>query len=142
MPGGWLVYAANAISWMVLRALRRALDLRTIAVPLEIVLADLEQVRGDLLGLGLDLARGHRAGGAGRRGRAARVGAEAVRRGVGVALLDLDVARRKPSSSATICAYVVSWPWPCDFVPKRAIALPVGWMRISAESNILIPRMS
>ncbi len=47
-----------------------------------------------------------------------------------------------PSSSAMICAYVVSCPWPCDFVPKRAIAFPVGWIRISAESNILMPRMS
>ncbi len=41
-----------------------------------------------------------------------------------------------------IWAYVVSWPCPCDFVPKRAIALPVGWMRSSQESNILMPRMS
>src|SRR5439155_364385 len=32
--------------------------------------------------------------------------------------------------------------FPCDFVPKRAMALPVGWMRISQLSNILRPRMS
>ena len=47
-----------------------------------------------------------------------------------------------PSSSAMICAYVVSWPWPCDLVPKRAMALPVGCTRSSQESNILMPRMS
>jgi len=47
-----------------------------------------------------------------------------------------------PSSSARICAYVVSCPWPCDFVPNRAIAFPVGWIRTSHESNIFSPRMS
>ena len=47
-----------------------------------------------------------------------------------------------PSSSATICANVVSWPWPCDFTPSLRIALPVGWTRSSAESIIFRPRMS
>src|SRR5499426_3420180 len=48
----------------------------------------------------------------------------------------------RPSSVAMICAYVVSWPWPCDLVPRRQIPVPVGWMRISAESNMAMPRMS
>src|SRR6266567_852630 len=47
-----------------------------------------------------------------------------------------------PSSWATICAQVVSCPWPCDLVPVRRIALPVICTLRSAESNILMPRMS
>ena len=47
-----------------------------------------------------------------------------------------------PSSSATICAKVVSWPWPWVFTPIFRIALPVGWTRSSAESNIRRPAMS
>ena len=39
-----------------------------------------------------------------------------------------------------IWAYVVSCPCPCDLVPKRAIALPVGWILISAESKHLDPQ--
>ena len=41
-----------------------------------------------------------------------------------------------------IWANVVSWPWPCVWTPIRARTLPVGWTRISHESNILRPRMS
>ena len=47
-----------------------------------------------------------------------------------------------PSSSAMIWANVVSWPWPCVWTPIRARTLPVGWTRISHESNIFSPRMS
>src|ERR1700694_389621 len=47
-----------------------------------------------------------------------------------------------PSSSATIWANVVSWPWPCDLTPILRMALPVGCTRSSALSNILKPRMS
>ena len=47
-----------------------------------------------------------------------------------------------PSSSATIWANVVSWPWPCVFTPSLRIALPVGCTRSSAESIIFSPRMS
>ena len=47
-----------------------------------------------------------------------------------------------PSSSATIWANVVSWPWPCDLTPSLRIALPVGWTRSSAESNMRSPTMS
>ena len=38
-----------------------------------------------------------------------------------------------------IWANVVSWPWPCDFTPSLRIALPVGWTRSSAESNMRSP---
>ena len=41
-----------------------------------------------------------------------------------------------------IWAKVVSWPWPWLWTPSRARTLPVGWTRISHESNILMPRMS
>ena len=41
-----------------------------------------------------------------------------------------------------IWAKVVSWPWPWLWTPSRAMTLPVGWTRISHESNILMPRMS
>jgi hypothetical protein len=51
-------------------------------------------VGGDLLGHVADLARRHGTRRARRRRGAARVGAQAVGRGVGVALLDLDRRRR------------------------------------------------
>ena len=38
-----------------------------------------------------------------------------------------------------IWANVVSWPWPWLWTPSRARTLPVGWTRISHESNILMP---
>ena len=47
-----------------------------------------------------------------------------------------------PSSSATIWANVVSWPWPWVFELIFRIALPVGWIRSSAPSFIFRPRMS
>ena len=47
-----------------------------------------------------------------------------------------------PSSWATICAQVVSWPWPWPRAPVRTMALPVMCTLSSAESNILMPRMS
>ena len=47
-----------------------------------------------------------------------------------------------PSSWLTIWAHVVSCPWPWVFAPVRRIALPVMCTRSSAESNILMPRMS
>src|ERR1700745_1327309 len=47
-----------------------------------------------------------------------------------------------PSSWATIWAQVVSWPWPCVRAPVRTMALPVMCTLRSAESNILMPRMS
>ena len=64
--------------------------------PLQVVGADLQQVRGQLPRLLADLARGHRRGRAGGRRAAAGVGAETVGRGVGVAVLDDDVVDRQP----------------------------------------------
>ena len=91
MPCGWLVYAANAISWIVFDFWGAPLTENLPDLPDEVVLGDLEQVRGDLPRLVADLARRHRPGRAGRRRRAAGVRAEAVGRRVRVALLDLDV---------------------------------------------------
>src|SRR5262249_40929633 len=73
-----------------LRPRRRAADRELARLPDQILLGALEEVGRDLLRLVADLARGHRAGGARGRRRAAGVGAEAVGRGVGVALLDLN----------------------------------------------------
>ncbi len=73
------------------RLVGRALDAEGVDVPFEVLLGDLEHVGGDLLRLGADLAGGH---GAGRPpdGRGARApGSDPVGRGVGVALLYLDV---------------------------------------------------
>ena len=55
-----------------------------------------EQMRGNHLGLGLDLARRHRSRGARYRRRARAVGTEPIRRGVGIALLDGDVVGDEP----------------------------------------------
>ena len=40
-----------------------------------------------------------------------------------------------PSSSATICAKVVSSPWPCGDEPMKTCALPLGWKRTIALSH-------
>ena len=47
-----------------------------------------------------------------------------------------------PSSWATICANVVSCPWPCDWQLTPSTALPVGWTRRSAPSAMPSPTMS
>ncbi len=47
-----------------------------------------------------------------------------------------------PISSATIWANVVSCPCPWVLELIFRIALPVGWMRSSAPSFILMPMMS
>ena len=47
-----------------------------------------------------------------------------------------------PSSSATICANVVSWPWPWVCTDSRTTALPVGCTRTSAPSAMPSPTMS
>jgi hypothetical protein len=125
-----------------LEAIGRALDAELAGLPFEVVLGGLEQVGGDLLRLLPDLPRGDGRGGAGDRRGARRVRPEPYGRGVGVAVLDLDVATGKPSSSAMIWAKVVSWPWPWRLDAEPGETLPVGWTRISHESNILMPRMS
>ena len=77
-----------------------------------------EHVGGDHLRLGLDLAAGHRGRGAGDRRRARAVGAEPVGRGVGVAVLDLDVVGRQPELGRD------------DLGVGRLVALP---LRLGAE---------
>ena len=125
-----------------LGAVRRALDRELARLPDEVLRRHLEEVRGNLPRLVLDLPGGHGGGGAGHRRGAAGIRAEAVGRGVGVALLDLDVLRRDAQLLGEDLRIGGLVPLPWDLVPKRAMALPVGWMRISQESNILSPRMS
>ena len=78
-----------------LEPLGRALDAPFPVRPLEVVGAGLKEMRGDVPGLLLDLAGGDGRRGAGDRRRARRIRPEPVRRGVGVALLDLDVRDRE-----------------------------------------------
>ena len=47
-----------------------------------------------------------------------------------------------PSSPATICDTVVSWPWPCEGVPMVTTTLPVRWTRTLALSHMLAPQPS
>ncbi len=47
-----------------------------------------------------------------------------------------------PISSATICANVVSWPWPWVVTDSRTTALPLGWIRTSQPSAMARPAMS
>ena len=126
-----------------LEALGIALDLEAVDVPFEVVVVHFEEIGGDHLRLGPDLAPGHGGGGAGDRRRARAVGAEAIGRGVGVALLDGDLVGRDADLGGE------------DLGEGRGVALaladradagrwrcPVGWMRISQESNMPRPRMS
>ena len=79
------------MSFIDIDLLRQALDAETVDIPFEVVFVDLELVGRDHLRLGLDLSRGHGDRRARHRRRARTVGAEPVRRGIGVALLDHDV---------------------------------------------------
>ena len=109
---------------------------------LDVVIGRLQQVGRDLLGLLGDLAGHHGGGRTPDRRRARPIGAQAVGRVVGVAVLDLDVGVGDAELLATIWANVVSWPWPWVFTPSFRMALPVGWTRSSAESIIFSPAMS
>ena len=44
-----------------------------------------------------------------------------------------------PRVSATICAKVVSWPWPWECVPVQTITEPVGVTRTCADSTRPMP---
>ena len=63
-------------------------------VELDVGLGGLEQMSSDLLGLVAELAADHGGGRATDRGAAAGVGAQPVRRIVGIALLNLNIGRR------------------------------------------------
>ena len=126
-----------------LEALGRALHAEAVDVPFEVVVVHLEQLGGDHLCLRLDLSARHGGCCAGDRGRARAVGAEAVGRGIGVPLLDDDVVGGEPKLAGDDLGVGRLVPLPlADLVPRRAMPVPVGWMRISAESNIAMPRMS
>ena len=44
-----------------------------------------------------------------------------------------------PRRSATICAKVVSWPWPCDSEPVRTVASPAGVISTAPNSCSEMP---
>ena len=102
------------MSFIVFASARIAFDAEAVDVPFEVALAHLEQVRGDLLRLVLDLARGARGRGARHRRRARTPGARAVRRLVGVAFLDLDLLRRQAQLGRD------------DLRVRRRVALPLA----------------
>ena len=79
-----------------LRLGRDALDLELVVLPLDVVGVRLEQVRRDEFRLLPNLARRDRRGPARDRCAPAGVRAEAVRRGIGVALFDGDIGDRDP----------------------------------------------
>ena len=43
-----------------------------------------------------------------------------------------------PSSSASICAQVVSWPWPCDFAPVRNNLIENNCLVNLGDANIFV----
>ena len=47
-----------------------------------------------------------------------------------------------PNWSATTWAYVVSWPWPCGWVPIVTMTLPVRWTLMLDDSHIAAPQPS
>ena len=47
-----------------------------------------------------------------------------------------------PSWSATIWLHAVSWPWPCGVEPVTTSTLPVGSIRIEADSQPPAPKDS
>jgi hypothetical protein len=103
-----------------------ALDLELAAAELDVGVAGLHQVRGDLLGLGLDLVQRLHDGRAAHAERAAAVGAHAERDAAGVAVHDVDLPGSMPSRAATTCAKVVSCPWPWLCEPVNTVTLPWG----------------
>src|SRR5262249_41873414 len=107
MVGGWRLGGGLVRLWVVrvwrerdlldgLRFAGRALDRELARLPHQIVLGGFEEIGRDLPCLVANFSRSDRRRGTGDRRRAARVGAEAVWRGVGVALLDLDILRGDP----------------------------------------------
>src|SRR5207253_680688 len=113
-----------------LGALWRAFDVELPRLPLQILLTRFEEMRGDFPGLVPNLAGDDGCCRPGGRRAAAGVRAETIRRRVGVTLLHLDVSHRDPRLLSK------------DLGVGRLVPLPVGWMRISQLSNILIPRIS
>ncbi len=65
--------------------------MEVVRFPDQVFFGRFQQIGGNLLGLGADLARGDRRGGPGCRRAAAGVGAQAIRSGVGVAFFDFNI---------------------------------------------------
>ena len=115
MPSGKLCAAkvASAISWMRHAGAGRAPHGELPARELEVVLAGLQQVRGDLAGLGDHLLRGLDHRGAADHQRPGAVGVQAARGDRGVAVQHLDVLERDAELVGD------------ELAPRRLVALPV-----------------
>ena len=118
MPSGRFVYAASATSWIVTDRLGRAAHRERPVLQLDVGVGRFEQVGGDLLRLVGELARDHRGRRTSRGRRPGRIGAEPVRRVVGVAFDDLDVGDRYADLVGD------------DLGERRLVALP---LRLHAE---------
>ena len=103
---------------------------------LDLVLRDAERARGQAQGLGAQLARGERDGGAAHDGGAA---GERARRPARCPRCRrprrVTSAGVTPSSSAAIWASVVSSPWPCEVTPVNTVTRPAASTRTVAPSN-------
>ena len=104
------------------------------SVELDVGLARLQQVGGDLAALGDDLVGrlDHRGAADGQRARAVGAHAEGD---LAVSPWTMSICSSgTPSCSATSCAKVVSWPWPWLCVPVNTVTLPVGCTRMVPDS--------
>ena len=88
-------------------------------------------MRGEQPGLLLDLAGRDGGGRPGDRRGSRRVRPEPVGRGVGVALLDLDVGDREAELLRDDLGERGLVTLALDWTPSLASTLPVGWTRIS-----------
>ena len=93
--GRWLVIGSPGDIFHGLEFSRVAFQLETINFPFQIVLADLQQMRGDFFGFGVDFSGCHGNGCARYWGRARAISSQPIRCGAGVAFFDLDHLRRQ-----------------------------------------------
>src|SRR5438034_735877 len=97
LHAGWMVGVGREGDLLDrLLAVRRAFDVELAGRPLEVLLGRLEEMRRELPRLVADLAGGNGGRRSRHRCRSRRVGAEPIGRGVGVAVLDLDVGDGEP----------------------------------------------
>lgn len=89
-------------------------------------LTGFEQMGRDLLALGDHAVRGFRECGADDDQAARTIGAPAELRAVGLAIDDVDILEGDAELSATICAKVVSCPWPWLCMPISTVTWPGG----------------
>ena len=93
---------------------------------LEVVLGALELVGRDRAGLLDDLLAGLVEGDAADGERPAAVGVHPERDEAVSPWITSTSSKPTPSWSATICAKVVTWPWPCGEIPITTRTVPAA----------------